>query len=412
VKFCIVTTFFGSHSFGGDSVYADRLSGALLRRGHEVHAAFSSGAYHALPDRLPVRFYQPPPGLVLHDLGDGLAGRISAVWAHQTGRALWFRLRLERLFRHHRFDVIHVHNLSLLGAEEICCLLKTQQALRVATLHDYWWVCPLSLLWENRRATCREPSCFACNLRSRRPPQLWRRGAWFNEALGAMDAVFLPSRSAREIYRGRGLRCNREFVLPGVLPGDWRSAADACEPNGKPYFAAAGRLVPEKGFDTLIPLMGHLPDVELRIAGAGPAESALRRAAKDLPNVRFLGLLDHQRIRLLFAGARAVLVPSRFPETFGLAAAEALSLGTPVIARNLGSLPELIEATSGGFLYDEEEQLAEHMRTLAYDDRVRERLSRAARSGLPAVWFEEGHTEAYLSILEACASGRRRGGTA
>lgn len=412
MKFCILTTFFGSHSFGGDSVYADRLSRALLRRGHEVHAAFSSGAYQALPDRLPVSFYQPPPGLVLHDLGPGMAGRISAVWAHQTGRALWFRPALERLFRHHRFDVIHVHNLSLLGAKEICWLLRTQQALRVATLHDYWWVCPLSLLWRNRTAVCGEPSCFACTLRSRRPPQLWRNGDWFNEALSAMDAVFFPSRSALEICRGRGLRSSREFVLPGMLSEDWRTETAAEGPDGAPYFAAAGRLVPEKGLDTLIPLMGHFPDIELRIAGAGPAEPALRRAAKDLPNVRLMGLLDHQHIRRLFAGARAVLVPSRFPETFCLTAAEALSLGTPVIARKLGSLPELIEATSGGLLYDQEEQLTEHMRTLAYDDRIRERLSQAARSGLPAVWFEDGHTEAYLSILEICASVRRRGGTA
>ncbi|MCL6545658.1 MAG: glycosyltransferase family 4 protein [Bryobacteraceae bacterium] len=412
MKFCILTTFFGSHSFGGDSVYVDRLSRALLRRGHEVHVAFSSGAYQVLPDRLPVCFYQPPSGLVLHDLGHGLAGRISAVWAHQTGRALWFGPALERLFRHHRFDVIHVHNLSLLGAKEICRLLRTQQALRVATLHDYWWVCPLSLLRKNRTAECVEPSCFACNLRSQRPPQLWRNDTWFNEALGAMDAVLFPSRSAMEICRCRGLRHEAQFVLPGMLTQDWCMPPEAADSGGKPYFAAAGRLVPEKGFGKLIPLMGRLPDVELLIAGAGPAESALRRAAKDLPNVRLLGLLDHQRIQRLFRGARAVLVPSQFPETFGLAAAEALSLGTPVIARNLGSLPELIEATSGGLLYDEEEQLAQHMRTLAYDDRVRERLSRAARSGLPAVWLEEGHTKAYLSILEACASTRQRGGTA
>ncbi|MGQ9634644.1 MAG: glycosyltransferase [Bryobacteraceae bacterium] len=412
MKFCLLTSFFGSYSLGGDSVYADRLARALLRRGHEVHAVFSSAAYQVLPHRLPMRCYEPPPGLVLHDLGGGWRGRLAAGWGHQTGRASHFREPLDLLLRRHRFDVIHVHNLSLLGAQEICRLLKSQEALRVATLHDYWWLCPLSLLWKNRSAVCDRPTCFTCSLRSRRPPQLWRRGSWFNGALQSMDVILVPSRSAMEIYRSRGFQHKAQFVLPGMLPEDWRSLPEAADGGGKPYFAAAGRLVPEKGFETLIPPMRGLPEVELCIAGAGPVESDLRRAAKNLPNVRFLGLLDQERIRRLFSGARAVLVPSRFPETFGLAAAEALSLGTPIIARNLGSLPELIEATSGGLLYNREEQLAQHMRALACDDRLRERLSRAAYSSLPPVWFENGHTEAYLNILEACRSARQRGGTA
>ena len=409
MKFCLVTSFFGSHSFGGDAVYADLLCRALLRRGHEVHAAFSTRAYEALPDQLPVRFYEPPPGLKLHDLVSGLAGYLSVFRAHQTGRSPRIRESLRRLFSEQQFDVIHVHNLSLLGAMDVCSVMRTQSALRLATMHDYWWACPLSLLWKHDSRVCERPECFTCCLRAGRPPQFWRRGEWFNETLGGMDAVLFPSQSAMEICQGRGVRHDRTYVLPGMLAEGWRSRTEDPPNAGRRYFAAAGRLVREKGFQTLIPCMRQLPDVELRIAGAGPAEGYLRRAARDLPNVRFLGALDHQEIRRLLLGARALLVPSLFPETFGLTAAEALSLGVPVIARRRGSLPELIQATSGGLLYDEEPQLIEHMRTLAWDDGARERLSQAAISALPGIWLEDEHVKEYLRILAECDAARRGG---
>lgn len=412
VKFCMVTSFFGSHSLGGDAVYTDRLCRALLRRGHQVHVAFSSSAYRILPDRLPLRSYQPPPGLALHDLGQGVQGYASALWAHQTGGSLWYARHLERLLDEHRFDVIHLHNISLLGGRGLPALLRSRAALKLATMHDYWWFCPQSLLWKYGSRVCEKPACFSCSLLARRPPQLWRRGLWFNQAATALDAVLFPSNSAVQICRARGFQHPRQYILPGMLAGERTDGEDLrAEPHER-YFAAAGRLVREKGYQELIPLMRSLPDVQLRIAGAGPAEGSLRRLARGLPNVHFLGLLDHDQIQRLFMGARAVLIPSLFPETFGLVLAETLRLGVPVIARDLGALPELVRASSGGLLYDNNAQLLDHLRALAYDDGLRERLGRAARASVPSAWFEEEHTRAYLGILSELRPALGRNGLA
>ena len=93
MKFCMITTFFGAHSFGGDAAYVDRLSQALCRRGHEVHVYYCVDAFNAVRNGHPLRPYTPPPGLHLHpleepvrhplapgDAGDRLA-------AFQVGRA-------------------------------------------------------------------------------------------------------------------------------------------------------------------------------------------------------------------------------------------------------------------------------------------------------------------------------------
>src|SRR5690606_38817817 len=68
LKFCMVTTFFGGHSFGGDAAYVDRLTRALVSRGHEVHVFHCADAFEAVRGRHPLRPYTPPPGLHIHTL--------------------------------------------------------------------------------------------------------------------------------------------------------------------------------------------------------------------------------------------------------------------------------------------------------------------------------------------------------
>ena len=68
MKFCMVTTFFGGHSFGGDAAYVDRLARALLRRGHEVHVIHCGDSFQAVRGAHPLRPYTPPEGLHIHRL--------------------------------------------------------------------------------------------------------------------------------------------------------------------------------------------------------------------------------------------------------------------------------------------------------------------------------------------------------
>lgn len=56
MRFAMVTTFFGAHSFGGDAAYVDRLSRALVRRGHEVHVFHCVDAFNSARGRISRRF--------------------------------------------------------------------------------------------------------------------------------------------------------------------------------------------------------------------------------------------------------------------------------------------------------------------------------------------------------------------
>ena len=88
MKFCMITTFFGGHSFGGDAAYVDRLCQALCRRGHEVHVYYCVDSFNALRGNHPLKEYTPPEGLHLHPLESGY-GVLSPLATQASGRPLF-----------------------------------------------------------------------------------------------------------------------------------------------------------------------------------------------------------------------------------------------------------------------------------------------------------------------------------
>ena len=79
---------------------------------------------------------------------------------------------------------------------------------------------------------------------------------------------------------------------------------------------------------------------------------------------------------------------------------EAFQQGTPVIARRLGSYPEIIEESGAGLLFDSREELVSHLRLLAGSDTVRERLGSAGRRVIDEKWSEEKVIGRYLEMIE------------
>lgn len=406
MRFCMITTFFGPHSFGGDAAYVDRLARALLRRGHEVDVVYCVDAFEAVGRGVRSRVYHPPAGLHLQRLHSRL-GILSPLWTHQTGRLGPKGTPLKEVLARD-FDVVHLHNVSLVGGPALIEAAADRSRITLMTAHEFWLVCPLSTLWKLDRQICDRPQCFRCAIAAGRPPQLWRRTGKLERALARLDALIFPSDFARELH-GRFAGIVPQVTLPYFLPEDW--AADG-RSNGtraaseRPYFAAAGRFVSAKGYQRLIPLLEHLPHVDLRIAGSGTFEPALARLAARLPNVHLEGQLSPAQIAALFREARAVVVPSYLAETFGYVVAEAYSSGAPVIVSDAGALPEVAAASGGAVVCSSDEEFVEAMRLLADDDDVRTDLAARGRTALETIWSEQAHTDTYFELIERFSTAR------
>jgi glycosyltransferase involved in cell wall biosynthesis len=405
----MVTTFFGSHSFGGDAAYVDRLSRALIGRGHEVHVYHCADAFNAVRGNHPLRSYAPPPGLHVHRL-ESPFGLLSPLATQVTGRPLFKAKALVEQIEADDTDVVHFHNISLVGGPAVLKLGKG--AFRLMTAHEHWLICPMHLLWKYDRGPCDSADCVRCCLAGRRPPQLWRYTGGIERNLAELDALIFPSRHALEEHQRRGVEGNLVH-LPYFLPDDWppSPANRAPTAGARPYIAAAGRLVKMKGFQRLIPLMRQLPDIDLRIAGTGPFEPELRTMADGLPNVSFEGLLGGETLARLFQGARAVVVPSLFPETFGYVVLEAFAVRTPVIVhRGGGAIAETGEASGGGLGYETETELLAAIRALVDDAVLRNELAEAGYAVRWGAWSESSHIERYFELIDQCR-GARTGAT-
>ena len=200
-----------------------------------------------------------------------------------------------------------------------------------------------------------------------------------------------------------------EMVSAGVPSGLFE-----IERKPEAFLLYFGRLdIFHKGIDTLLEAVAILkktrPDIELRIAGRGSSTERINAMIAELglsSNVRLLGAVsDAERDRLL-AAAAIQLMPSRF-EGFGLAAAEAMAAGVPLVAAAVGSLPEVVDAPRGGVLIPPSDPAALAAATgqLLDDPAARESLSRTARESARRFSWETV-AQAHLKFVQNVAAGR------
>lgn len=158
-------------------------------------------------------------------------------------------------------------------------------------------------------------------------------------------------------------------VPPGSELQDFRSR------RGLParYFAAIGSTKPHKNLKVLVPIADLLPAPLVLLAGRGA-----RRALGFDESVFELGPLPDEDLVRFYAGAIAVLVPSRY-EGFGLPALEAMACGAPVIVAQAGALPEVVG--NAGLLVPSHDSPAwrEACRRLFRDEPLRHALSALGR---------------------------------
>jgi glycosyltransferase involved in cell wall biosynthesis len=129
---CMVTTFYPPHHFGGDAIYTERLAQALARRGHDVTVVYSADAYRALGGD---RGDAPPAetGITLHPLERRLP-RTASLAAYLTGRPAFYGNELAEVLSRNAFDVVHFHNISLVGGPGI---LRYGDGIKVYTTHEH-----------------------------------------------------------------------------------------------------------------------------------------------------------------------------------------------------------------------------------------------------------------------------------
>jgi glycosyltransferase involved in cell wall biosynthesis len=399
LRFCMVTTFYPPYHFGGDAVFVHRLAQALAEDGHRVDVVHSVDAYRLQAGAEPAAAFEDHPRVTRHAL-ESRHPRLSAALTHQLGSPRAYGRQLRDVLEK-GYDVIHYHNVSLAGGPDA---LSLGRAVKLYTAHEYWLVCPTHVLFAFDRAACTARQCLPCVLSHRRAPQPWRYTGRLRRALGHVDRLLMPSRFVLERHRADGI--DRPMVhLPHFVP-DAPLGPPARATEARPFFLYVGRLERLKGVHDLVEVFRDETEADLLIAGDGSFRGALEQRARGLSHVRFLGPVHPARLGALYAGAVALVVPSLCYETFGLAAAEAMSHGTPVVVRRIGALGEMVEESGGGLGFDTLDECRSAIDRLRADGALRAELGRRGREFALRRWSREAHLRAYLELVRGLIAGR------
>jgi glycosyltransferase involved in cell wall biosynthesis len=258
-----------------------------------------------------------------------------------------------RAVRLGRARVVHAHNLQPALGWRSLAAARAAGARVVLHLHQYRLVCATGVCFT------RGAECTRCHGQNTLPgvllncrgslPEALAYGAslglWQRRLVEQADVVLVPSAFARERLRelGAPLPWKRVHVLAPPLRSASGSAAEPRErsPGAAPYALLVSRLAAEKGIDVAIDAC-RIAAMPLVVAGEGPEYESLRERVRGA-DVRFLGHVQDAELEELRRGAAIALAPSRSAETFGLAVAEAMAAGLPVVASRVGALPELVE---------------------------------------------------------------------
>jgi glycosyltransferase involved in cell wall biosynthesis len=247
--------------------------------------------------------------------------------------------------------VVHVHNLHPMLGWRALAAAREAGAKVVLHLHQYRLVCAIGVCFtEGERCTrCHARNTLPGlrrNCRGSRAEAISYAAAlslWQKRMAELADAVLVPSAFA--LTRLRELGAPLDFERARVLAPPLRGLGDAKGSGAArgEYALIASRLAPEKGVDVAIDAC-IAAGRRLLIAGDGPERERLQRRAERCPEaqIQFLGAVSADRLAQLRAGAALALAPSRSDETFGMAAAEAMGAGLPVLASDVGALRELL----------------------------------------------------------------------
>jgi glycogen(starch) synthase len=219
------------------------------------------------------------------------------------------------------------------------------------------------------------------------------------------------------------LRASRVHVVPNGVdathfsPRPQEAARAELGLASGPLIVAAGRLNREKGFDHALRLVADLvpefPDLRLLILGSGEERAALEGLAAELglgPHASFLGKQPRETMPAYLAAADVFVFPTEREEAAPLVLPEAMAVGAPLVASDIGGITEVIgPAGEAGVLVPpgDRDLLASEVARLLRDRDVRERMRAAARARILAEYTVERMVDRTLAVYELAAARLR-----
>ncbi|MEW6128479.1 MAG: glycosyltransferase family 4 protein [Acidobacteriota bacterium] len=306
-------------------------------------------------------------------------------------------------------DVVYFHKVPDMG--EFVDSLHNVKTVRM--IHDHDLCCPRRhKYFAKSEKVCTQPVSWRCFLDGafleRAPKSLL--GVKFvniNKKINEMrrnyqfDTLLVGSRFMRDELLMNGFPSDRVFTLPPVVKAPVEKPMPVPKEKQILY---VGQLIRGKGVDLMLKALKKIRcDFTASLVGTGNAVVELEKLSRELGlgnRVKFRGWVNNSQLNMFYDAAKVVVVPSRWPEPFGMIGLEAMRHGRPVVGFAVGGIPDWLEQNSTGVLVPEQDTdaMATAIERILINDELATKYGYNAYQRYRSVYgFED-----YLIQLESC----------
>lgn len=327
------------------------------------------------------------------------------------------RKAIARVLEEERIEIVHLHSYFKRLTPAILPEIAVRSIPIIQTLHEYRAVCPVSTLFREG-AICHECAGgrYGRAIRHRCAGGSLVRSTWnaaemyMSDALGHKRTIaswLTISDFQRDQLIAMGMDAARLRTVYHPI-----ATAPPRKSLRRTHVAYVGRLEDYKGIGPLLDAAARLPSIQFVLAGAGQCETMVReRIAGGLHNVELRGMLAGDALRDVVAQAYCVVVPSLWPEPFGLTSIEALAQGTPVIASATGGLAETVRDKVDGYQVPpgDVDALAARIALLAGDPDRANAMGEAGRKRMETDFGMDRYYREIMDVYHETLTGEKRG---
>jgi len=335
----------------------------------------------------------------------------NSIWSIKSYR------EIKKIIKEFNPDVAHFHNTYPLISPSGYDACRHYQVPVVQTLHHFRLVCLGALLFRDGQI------CENCAGLKYRPGIIhgcYRNSKFFSMGLALMLKVHYQLNTwqkAVETYIALSDFAAAKFSELGFPPVSFSIKPNFASPSAKTeisdggYGLFVGRLGHEKGISCLLETLRKCPEIPFIIAGDGPLAAQTQDMIQryKLKNVQYLGLLGYKNCINYIQKASFVVFPSVWYEGMPMVILEAMAAAKPVIAADIGVLPEIVKDGLNGILFKpgSVSELAAKFKWLQAHPATAVQMGKAARRLFEKNYAPEKNYQQLLNIYKSAIDKKK-----
>ncbi|MFH0856532.1 MAG: glycosyltransferase family 4 protein [bacterium] len=352
MKICIITSLYKPYSKGGAEQVVENIVNGLMGQGNDISVVTTiplrkKFSVAGKEKELVICFY--PWNLFWFGDIDKKPVWLRLPWHVIDVFSFYSYFKIRRILKEEKPDAVMTHNLKGIGYTAPLAIRRSG-IKHIHTLHDVQLVEPSGLI-------------FSPSAEARLIAPLLRAGqiiyTWFNKKLfGSPCIVISPSQWLLDFYVEKGFFKNSKKIVmknpiqrfPPLKQEDKEAGGN--NKNFSLNLLYIGQIEAHKGILFLINAVKKIGNVHLDIVGTGTKLEEMQELAKGSDNIKIHGYIENNLVNKFFAQSDFLIVPSLCYENAPTVIYESFANGAPVIASDIGGIPELVKEDYVGYIFE------------------------------------------------------------